>query len=719
MKYFLAGIILCCFAFTAYSQNTFKAIIKGGEEKEPLPGATLFWQEQNRTIVADSSGMVIITGVPGGRQTFIISHVGFETRTITYVFPLAGDQPIIIELYEAEEEHEEEVIVMATRTSRTITNTPTRIEVISGEELDEKGNMKPGDIRMLLNESTGIQTQQTSATSFNAGIRIQGLDGRYTQILRDGYPLYAGFSGGLSILQIAPLDLRQVEVIKGSASTLYGGGAIAGLVNLVSKTPGAERELSFMANGTSAGGLDLSGFYGERYKRSGLTVFASRNSNAPFDPADIGLTAIPKFERYTVDPKFFIYGERTTASLGISFITENRVGGNVNYIKNGGIGYFEKNNTDRITSQLGIIHEFRDKSSLQFRNSYSRFDRDISIPTYRFDALQQSSFSELTWHKRLEKSEWIIGANLLTDDLEETKRFADTLRDYHFKTYGLFVQNTWSPMEKFTLETGLRGDYVEEYGFELLPRVSALLRISPQLTSRLGFGLGYKTPTVFTEESERIQFRDLLPIDEKSTSNERSIGGNWDINYRTKLGAVGFSINHMFYYTRLNNPLLLSTTSWGKVHFRNSSGHIDTKGMETNVRFLYGDFKLFIGYTYTDANEYFMEDAEWLPLTSRHRLNNVLMYEIEEKLKIGLEAYYFSRQKLNNGSFGKSYWITGFMVEKLWEKFSVFINFENFTDTRQSKFDSIYTGSIDNPVFNDIYAPVEGFVVNGGVKVRL
>ena len=96
---------------------------------------------------------------------------------------------------EEEEDHEEEIIVTATRISRTISNTPTRTEVISGEELEEKGNMKPGDIRMLLNESTGIQTQQTSATSFNAGIRIQGLDGRYTQILRDGYPLYAGFSG--------------------------------------------------------------------------------------------------------------------------------------------------------------------------------------------------------------------------------------------------------------------------------------------------------------------------------------------------------------------------------------------------------------------------------------------------------------------------------------------------------------------------------------------
>src|SRR5690606_31634161 len=131
----------------------------------------------------------------------------------------------------------------ATRGSRTIANIPTRVEVIAGEELDEKGNMKPGDIRLILSESTGIQTQQTSATSANASIRIQGLDGRYTQILKDGFPLFSGAASGLGLLQTPPLDLKQVEVIKGSSSTLYGGGAIAGLVNLVSKTPEAERAL--------------------------------------------------------------------------------------------------------------------------------------------------------------------------------------------------------------------------------------------------------------------------------------------------------------------------------------------------------------------------------------------------------------------------------------------------------------------------------------------
>ena len=95
------------------------------------------------------------------------------------------------------------------------------------------------------------------------------------------------------------------------------------------------------------------------------------------------------------------------------------------------------------------------------------------------------------------------------------------------------------------------------------------------------------------------------------------------------------------------------------------------------------------------------------------------MYELEDKWKIGAEAYYFSKQRLNDGTNGKSYWTGGLMAEKLWEKFSVFVNFENLTDTRQTRFDTIYTGSITNPVFRDIYAPVDGFVVNGGIKFKL
>lgn len=713
---FLCIATLCVVA--SYAQHTIRLSIKHSEEKTALAGATVTIASLNKSAIADSAGLATFTDIATGTYQISVSYAGLSEQELTVQVPQPDNAAIEV-LLEQEDEHEEEVVVKATRISRTIANIPTRVEVISGEELVEKGNMKPGDIRMMLNESTGIQTQQTSATSFNAGIRIQGLEGRYTQILRDGYPLYSGFSGGLSILQIAPLDLKQVEVIKGAASTLYGGGAIAGLVNLVSKTPGKERELSFLANGTTARGLDLSGFYSERYGKAGLTVFASRNSNGAFDPASIGLTAIPKFERYTINPRLFLYGKKTTADVGVTYITEDRTGGSMDYIKNGGSGFFEKNNTDRITTQLGIAHKLNENATLQFKNSYSRFDRKITIPGYLFDALQQSSFSELTWNRNGAKADWVVGANVLTDDLNENGPTAGPQRDYSFNTFGLFVQNAWSVSEKFVLETGLRGDYVKDFGFELLPRVSAMIRVSPKLTTRIGGGYGYKTPTIFTEEAERIQFQNLLPININNSKNERSIGGNWDLNYRTTIGEVGVSLNHLFYYTKLNNPLVLVNAPGGSVQFQNSSGYLDTKGMETNLRFTYADFKLFIGYTFTDANTHFSNAKEWLPLTARHRLNNVLMYEIEDKLKIGLEAYYFSKQQLNDGSFGKSYWITGLMVEKLWEQFSVFINFENFSNTRQSKFGPIYTGTINNPVFKDIYAPVEGFVVNGGIKIRL
>ena len=712
MVLFLAGV-------GTFAQHTLTLSIKSKEEKAPLAGATVAIAALQRTVAADSTGLAVIPNLVAGTYSVTVSFVGFEEREISITVPQPTAEPLEVLLEESEEEEEEEVVVTATRISRTIANTPTRVEVISGEELDEKANMKPGDIRMMLSESTGIQTQQTSATSYNSSIRIQGLDGRYTQILRDGYPLYGGFSGGLSIMQIAPLDLRQVEVIKGSSSTLYGGGAIAGLVNLVSKLPAEQREISFLANATTAKGLDLSSFYSQRFGKMGVTVYGSRNTAGAYDPADIGLTAIPKFERYTINPRLFLYGKNTTANAGVSYITEDRIGGSMDYIKKGVAGYFEENNTHRFTTQLGIAHRLADHSTLTFKNSYTRFNRSITIPAYRFEGVTQSTFSELTYMHRGEQSDWIIGANLLTDDFKEERHAATALRNYQYTTYGVFVQNAWSPASFLTLETGLRGDYVQEYGLELLPRVSALFRLSPKLSARIGGGMGYKTPTVFNEESERYQMQDILPINEDEAENERSLGGNIDVNYRTSLGAVGFTINQLFFFTRLERPLVLGAATGSTLEFVNAEGHIDTKGIETNLRFVYSDFKLFIGYTYADVNTHFNDVKAQFPLTARHRLNNVLMYEVEEKWQLGLEAYYVSRQRLSDGALGKPYWITGFMAEKLWEKLSVYINFENFTDTRQTRFDTIYTGALSSPVFRDIYAPVDGFVVNGGIKIRL
>jgi outer membrane receptor for ferrienterochelin and colicins len=726
MKYlFVLIAALFCFASVS-AQNTLKGQIKDSKTGEVLIGASALLINSNIGAISDSTGLFIINGIPDGNVLIKYSYIGYKERVDTLSFPLNSPDAIIILLEaSAEDEELEEVVVTATRSSRTIANIPTRVEAISGEELDEKGNMKPGDIRMLLAESTGIQTQQTSATSANAAIRIQGLDGKYTQMIRDGFPLYSGFSGGLGLLQVAPLDLKQVEVIKGSSSTLYGGGAIAGLVNLVSKTPTEERRLDFMANGTSALGLDASMFYAEKFEKIGVTLYTAYNHGTAYDPADIGLTATPEFNRYTVNPKLWVYfNDKTTLNVGLNATIEKRLGGDIEYVKGNGSAehsYFEENKTGRYSTQLQLDHKLNYKEQLTFKNSISYFDRSINMPAYLFSGAQVATYTEANYSRHGEKADWVAGINLLTDHFAEDHTSGVALRDYNYTTIGGFLQNTVDLSEAVTIESGIRGDYHNKYGFFFLPRVSALWKINSEISTRLGGGLGYKAPTVFTEEAERVQFRNVLPVDVNNTKAEHSLGANYDINYRTKLfdGLVNFSINQMFFYTRVNDPILLTPMPDGNLSYQQPNGNLNTKGMETNVKLTYGDFKLFLGYTLANVKQEVNGQTTDYTLVSRNRLNNVLMYEVEDKWKIGAEAYYFSPQKLNDGATGKSYWTTGLMVEKLWERFSLFINFENITDTRQTRFDSIYTGSITSPVFRDIYAPLDGFVINGGIKVKL
>ena len=706
-----------------YAQNTFKAVIKDSEKKEPLMGVTAQVTGTTIATISDENGQIILTGIANGLQEIQFSYIGFAQRTDSFNFPLEDTAPIEILLYEQSEDLEE-IVISSTRSTRTIQNIPTRIEFIGSEELDEKGNMKAGDIRMLLAESTGIHVQTTSPTSANASIRIQGLDGRYTQILKDGFPIYSGASSGLGLLQIPPLDLKQVEVIKGSTSTLYGGGAIAGLVNLISKTPTEERDLRFHLNGTSGRGLDINGFYGQKFKKIGTTIFASHNRNGAYDPAQIGLSAIPQFERYVLNPKLFVYfNDKTKMNFGINTTIENRLGGDMLYIKGKGDNthqYFEENKTQRYSTQFVFDHTVNENSFVQIKNSVSYFNRNTAIPDYEFEGTQTATFTEASYTHIKEKSEWVTGVNIWTDNFKEKQITAFPLRDYNQTTFGAFVQNSFKATDWLQLETGLRTDYVIDYGAVFLPRVSVLFQIANGLTSRIGGGFGYKTPTIFTEESERIQYQNVMPIDDKTNKLEKSYGANADINYRTYIGEDwSFSINQLFFYTYLDNPLLLENSSANLYQFVNSPGYIHTKGTETNIKIGYDDFKLFLGYTFTDTRLIENGTNTENPLTPKHRINSVLMYEIEDKWKIGLEAYYFSPQKLNDGTTGKDYVICGFMAEKIWERFSLYINFENFLDTRQTRFDNIYTGTITNPVFKDIYAPLDGFVINGGIKFRL
>ncbi len=702
-----------------FAQNTFRAIIKDADSEEPLVGATAQVEGTELGGTADESGLVLIENVPNGTQHIVFSYVGYERHEESYTFPLSSEQAVIILL---EEGHEiEGVTVTATRSTRTIEEIPTRVEFLGAEELTEKAVMNSTNIAMLLRESTGIQMQITSPNSANQSIRIQGLDGRYTQILKDGFPLFGGFAGGLSIMQIPPLDLKQVEVIKGSNSTLYGGGAIAGLVNLVTKKPMEDSpELSLMLNQTSASGTTLNGFYAQKFGKTGVSLFTSGNRQEPYDPNEDGFSDIPRVRSLTFTPRFFWYpDEQTTLWLGVNTTIEDRIGGDIAVIEDeaGPNNVFtEENKSQRISTQVALDRTFSNGAQLRFRNSVAFFDREIIIPEFQFQGDQIASFSELTYATDNEDSQWIFGANLFTDHFEEEPLNTEILRDYQNTTTGAFIQNTWDLSEKMALETGLRTDFNSDYGAFVLPRASLWFQLSPQLTGRLGGGLGYKLPTIFNEEAEARTFQGILPIDQDATEAERSVGGNFDLNYETVIGdKLTFTLNQFFFYTRLNDALVLGeSTGGGNFLFENADGSIDSRGFETNIKMTYGDFKLFLQYAFIDAKLNYDNINNQKPLTPKHNAGAVLVFEQHGKWRIGLESYYTGSQFRSDYSETRDYWIVGLMGLRQFKHFSVFLNFENFVDSRQSRYEDIVMPPLSNPTFAEIWAPTDGFVINGG-----
>ncbi len=716
----ILSILLFLMTDLVYAQNQVNFEIED-ESANPLIGANIIIKGTTTGVITDTFGKARLENIPDEEIIFEISFIGYQKRQIILHFP--EDDNKIIEIQLEEGEKLEEIIIEATRSSRNIDDIPTRIETITGEELGEKAAMNSSNIGMLLKETTGVQMQQTSLSSGNLSIRIQGLDGRYTQLLKDGFPLYGGFAGGLSIMQIPPLDLKQVELIKGSNSTLFGGGAIAGLVNLVSITPEVDPELNIMFNQTSALGTTGNVFYAQNYGKTGLTIYAAASNQVPFDPDNDGFSNIPKARTFNLNPTFYYYFDsESLLILGINSSIDHRIGGDMEVIVGNESDlhtFTEKNSSERYTTRL-LYRNNKENHTITARNSISYFDRKLTIPDYNFYGNQLSSFSEFLYSLQdNEKSDWQFGINYYFEKFTENDADNYPLRNYEYNTLGAFIQNTTDVSARFTFEEGLRTDYDFDYGTFVLPRISVLYKANRNLTARIGGALGYKLPTIFTEDAEKRYYKNIDPIYADNMKPEKSIGGNFDINYKASfMDKMTFSVNQMFFLTQLKNGLVLRMDDTRmRYYFENADGNILSSGFETNLKLTYDDFKFYANYAFINTELQYDNIFNQKPLTPKHNAGFVVMYEPEEKWSIGYELYYTSSQFDEMYHKKPDYWIMGFMVMRYFKKLSVFINFENFTNVIQSDFEPLVLPPTNNPDFPDIWAPTDGFIFNGGFKI--
>ena len=673
----------------------------------------------------DASGTAVLAPAPAAGTRLRITALGYRPRLVAA--PAAG-QGLTLLLAPGGVEIEE-VLVTATRTNSRIEDLPTRVEVLGAEEMEEESSIKPASIASLFGDIAGTQIQPTSPTTGNLDLRLQGLPGQYTQILRDGVPLYGGFAGSFGLLTVPPLDLRQVELIKGSNSTLYGGGAIAGLVNLVSKTPvlGAPQYAASF-NQTSLRETDLNGFVARRGRRWGYSLYAGLVKQQEKDIDGDGFVDVPRVGNANLHPRLFFYpNAHSQLALGYTGTVENRRAGDIVELQKGfdpvgGHTFFIENVSWRNTADLLYTNDSLAGGRFTLKGALTDFVRDVNTNSEAFRAYQTTYYTEASYlHAAGPRHTLVVGLNVNGEQLASYNKSATPLRSpYTYYTLGVFGQDDWRVLPRLSVQAGLRLDHHNQFGSFLLPRLALLYKASDAITARLNGGLGYRAPVPYINSLDERDYPLVRAL--AGVQAETSLGLNGDVNYqRTFAGfdePLVLSINQSFFYTRLGNPLLLSGLGFSGpfqanyLTWQNAAAPLSTRGLETYVRLRADETELYLGYVFTDARRQYDPQNQHLPLAARHKFAAVGLVEFTDRFSAGLEASYIGQQYLSDGSTTPGYPLFAALLRYHLGQFTLALNGENLFDYRQTRREKVVLAPYDNPVFRELWAPVEGRVVN-------
>jgi iron complex outermembrane receptor protein/outer membrane receptor for ferrienterochelin and colicins len=731
MKKLIACVSMVCMYALVLAQVETRITVRDSANAQALEGVELQVVGTKLGALTNAQGVATLRDVPAGRQTLRLLYADYRTRSLTVNFPIA-ELAITLQTIEGDVEV---VNITSLRTNSRIEDAPVKIEVLGQGDMNEENTIKPGNIASILGDLSVIQIQQTSPVSGNSAVRLQGLDAKYTQILRDGLPLYDGFSGSFGILQIPPMDLRQIEIIKGSVSTLYGGGAIAGLINVISKDPLPDStEAAVTISQSNLLETNFNTYVSRRTQQFGFTFFGGINRQSAVDVGNNGYSVVPQLWQYNLHPRLFFYpSDKTTIKAGYQLLAEDRLGGSIAYIRTiNDTSFFQRNVSIRHVADAQLQHTFVGGSTLTLKTTFSWFARGQNIPQATFRANNAVSFSEANYVAQWGMHKIVVGLNFTADGLQLQAPDSTRLQNYTYSTVGFFAQDDWSLTHKLTLEYGARYDYHNVYGAFFLPRLAVLYKLQPELVVRLSSGLGYKVPNVFSQQTLSADFRFLQPL-AASVRPEQSLGINADLNYRTILGKMVFTLNQSFYYTNIDRPIILSQPTAPFVTLQNAGYVTNSLGTDTYLRGSIEHWEFYLGYNHTIAQHNSSGFNSYVAFSPQDKLSATIFFEKDE-WRAGVEAGYIANQYItgNNDNLLQigstflsaaervpNYWLLAAMVGKTWGKVTVVLNCENLLDIRQQRWSPVVVGSGINPTFRPLWAPIDGRVANLSIRVQI
>lgn len=619
---------------------------------------------------------------------------------------------------EDDDENLDAVVVTATRAPTLIKDEPLHIEAVPAEEIEENLTVHPGNLTSLLEELPGVHNQSVDPGLGGAGLQLRGMPVRDTAILTDGLPLLGTDADDFGLLQTPPLELERVEVIKGAASALYGGSALGGALNLVSRPPAAES--SVLANASSRGGEDFEGFL----TTSGAshwsgTLMSGAHIQSRKDVNDDGWADIPGYERYTARPRvWWKDGNGDTTFLTAGMVNEDRTGGTLpGRTLPGGPGFPFALLTHRY--DVGLVSQWAlpDGQTLAIRASATTTHLDFTFGSRRTPSSQDTAFSEVAWNGHDGAHRWVLGVAFNRDQL-----CAPTVSGVGH-TYNVpagFVQDEYTPAAWISLAGSARVDANDAYGTFVSPRLSALFRRPGSPWSlRASMGSGFAAPTPLVDEEEATGLASFRPM--RNVHAERGTTASVD----AKWSDEGWDINASVFTSEIRGALTAIPVAGNQFEIVNAPGPRRAPGAEALIGYVSGPLHAIASWSYLNVTEEETPgERQDVPLVPRQSGELGVIFESEKRGRIGLEVGYTGRQAVEFDpyrTFAPGYFELNALGELRLGEVAIFLNAINLTNVRQTHFDPLLRptpGPGGNPI-TDEWAPLDGRTFNMGVRAEL
>ena len=446
----------------------------------------------------------------------------------------------------------DEVVLTATRTERQLSALPLPVQIITEETIQNTGVLRLGEI---LNEQTGLIT----VPDFGGveGIQLQGLDAQYTLILIDGVPLVGRSAGTLDLNRIAVGNIKQIEIVKGASSSLYGSEALGGVINIITEEPEDGLQGSLAHRSSSFGIHNTNIQIRQKKNKLGLSLFVDRYENGGFDlTGDDGLNSLDPYSNITITPGIiYEFDQDTKLNLTGRLFSQKQ---DLSIFENVG-----EANISEWSSHLRFTHVLNDKWETIFEGYVTRYQTDEILETENGDPLDASDFDQMLIrpelriiHRPKEKVTWISGIGMNHEKLERTDFSTSPI----FNSPYLFTQVDGYISDKWNIILGARYDAHNAYKSQFSPKLASRYELTEALAVKGSVGYGFKVPdfrqlyfnfsnssvgytvlgynavqTELTELEEQGQIANVVvPLDsfDDTLSPENSISINAGLDYR-------------------------------------------------------------------------------------------------------------------------------------------------------------------------------------------